>query len=57
MSKGRILFVNQEITPYLKESHMANIGRYLPQGIQETGKEIRNIIANALHKPDRIFTI
>jgi starch synthase len=44
MSKGRILFVNQEITPYLKESHMANIGRYLPQGIQETGKEIRTFM-------------
>ena len=44
MSKGRILFVTQEITPYLKESHMSNIGRYLPQGIQETGKEIRTFM-------------
>ena len=44
MSKGRILFVTQEITPYLKESHMANIGRFLPQGIQETGKEIRTFM-------------
>ena len=44
MSKGRILFVTQEITPYLKESHMANIGRFLPQGIQEMGKEIRTFM-------------
>jgi starch synthase len=44
MSKGRILFVTQEITPYMKESHMANIGRYLPQGIQEKGKEIRTFM-------------
>lgn len=41
MNKTRVLFVQQGITPYLKESPMSNIGRYLPQGIQEGGKEIR----------------
>jgi starch synthase len=41
MEKSRILFVEQEITPYIKESPMGKIGRYLPQGIQEKGKEIR----------------
>ncbi|MDR0970333.1 MAG: glycogen/starch synthase [Lentimicrobiaceae bacterium] len=41
MEKTRVLFVEQEITPYLKETHMSRIGRYLPQGIQERGKEIR----------------
>ena len=40
----RILFVAQEITPYLEESHMSKIGRYLPQGIQEKGKEIRTFM-------------
>ena len=39
--KPRILFVTQEITPYLPESEMSLICRHLPQGIQELGKEIR----------------
>jgi len=41
MSKKRVLFVAQEIMPYLPESHMSKIGRSLPQKIQESGKEIR----------------
>lgn len=41
MEKKKILFISQEITPYLPETEMSNIGRYLPQGIQESGKEIR----------------
>ena len=40
-SVKRVLFVNSEIYPYLPESEIANIGRYLPQGIQERKKEIR----------------
>jgi len=44
MEKKRILFVNQEITPYLPESHMSKIGRFLPQKIQESGKEIRTFM-------------
>ena len=44
MEKKRILFVNQEIMPYLEESHMSTIGRHLPQGIQERGKEIRTFM-------------
>ncbi len=41
MEKTKILFITQEITPYLPETEMSKIGRYLPQGIQEKGKEIR----------------
>ncbi|MBE0650916.1 MAG: glycogen/starch synthase [Bacteroidales bacterium] len=41
MVKKKVLFVAQEITPYLPESHMSKIGRYLPQKIQESGREIR----------------
>jgi len=41
MEKTKVLFIHQEITPYLKETPMSLIGRYLPQGIQEKGKEIR----------------
>ena len=43
-SAKRILFVNSEIFPYLPESGIANIGRYLPQGIQEMKKEIRSFM-------------
>ena len=38
---NRVLFVNSEITPFLPESPIANIGRQLPQGIQDRKKQIR----------------
>ncbi len=41
MEKKKVLFISQEITPYLPETKMSTIGRHLPQGIQERGKEIR----------------
>lgn len=41
MEKIKVLFVSQEITPYLPETEMSVIGRYLPQGILEKGREIR----------------
>ncbi len=41
MSKGRILFVNQEITPYVPETESSLFGRYLPAFTQEQGREIR----------------
>jgi len=44
MEKAKVLFVAQEITPYLKESPMGLIGRHLPQGIQEKGREIRTFM-------------
>lgn len=44
MEKVRVLFVQQEITPYLTESYIGNICRNLPQGIQEKGKEIRTFM-------------
>lgn len=44
MESKRILFVSQEITPYLPETHMSVIGRQLPQGIQERGREIRTFM-------------
>ena len=43
-SVKRVLFVNSEIFPYLPESDIANIGRFLPQGIQERKKEIRSFM-------------
>ena len=40
----KVLFVNSEIFPYLPESDIAVAGRYLPQGIQERGREIRSFM-------------
>jgi len=44
MENTKVLFISQEITPYLPESEMSLIGRNLPQGIQESGKEIRTFM-------------
>lgn len=41
MAKGRILFINQEVTPYSAENEASLIGRFLPQFTQELGREIR----------------
>ncbi len=43
-SVNRVLFVNSEIFPYLPETEIANIGRFLPQGVQERKKEIRSFM-------------
>ncbi|MEI8203382.1 MAG: glycogen/starch synthase [Bacteroidota bacterium] len=44
MRKARVLFVTEEITPYMADSHISEIGRYLPQGIQERCMEIRTFM-------------
>jgi len=44
MSSKKILYVCQEIMPYLPESHMSTISRNLPQAIQERGFEIRTFM-------------
>lgn len=44
MESTKVLYVSQDITPYLKESQMGLICRYLPQGIQEKGMEIRTFM-------------
>ena len=63
MESKRVLFVNSESLPYVPESTAAKIGRYLPQGIQESGKEIRSFMPkygcinerrNQLHEVIRI---
>jgi starch synthase len=41
---AKILFISQEITPYLPETEIADIGRKLPQAIQEKGREIRTFM-------------
>src|SRR4051812_22352912 len=44
MRKARILFVSSEIYPYLEMDEQSKIARFLPQGIQERGKEIRTFM-------------
>jgi starch synthase len=45
MTKAKkVLFITQEITPYVPESNMSTIGRRLPQLIQEGGTEIRTFM-------------
>ena len=44
MEKKRVLYVNQEIMPYLPETQISKIGRFLPQKTQEGGKEIRTFM-------------
>lgn len=41
MKSRRILYISQEIFPYLPESDIATTARQLPQGIQELGNDIR----------------
>ncbi|MCF8369187.1 MAG: glycogen/starch synthase [Bacteroidales bacterium] len=44
MEKVKVLYIAQEILPYLPESQMSTICRYLPQGTQESGREIRTFM-------------
>jgi len=44
MEKKKVLFISSEITPYLPETEMSRKSRFLPQGIQERGKEIRTFM-------------
>ena len=43
MSK-KILFINQEISPYVPDSYLSLMGRNLPQKMQEMGHEIRTFM-------------
>ena len=40
----KVLFINQEISPYVPDSEMSVMGRKLPQLIQEKGSEIRTFM-------------
>ena len=41
MTKKRVLYISQEIKPFLPETPISKTSRELPQKIQEAGKEIR----------------
>lgn len=44
MSQHRILFITQEIAPYLPDSENSVLGRKLPQKAQEAGFEVRTFM-------------
>jgi starch synthase len=44
MAKKKILFINQEISPYVPDTNMSVMGQALPQAIQEKGYEIRTFM-------------
>ena len=44
MNAKRILFITQEIAPYLPETEISKICRNLPEGIQGLGREIRTFM-------------
>ncbi|MGN0258362.1 MAG: glycogen/starch synthase [Bacteroides sp.] len=41
---NKVLFITQEITPYMAENEVSLLGRTLPQAIQERGREIRTFM-------------
>ena len=40
----KILFVSSEMVPYLPDSEIGTIGRFLPQGVQDRKREIRTFL-------------
>jgi starch synthase len=46
MSKPKVLFISQEISPYVCESEIAKKCKSIPYGISEKGKEIRLFMPN-----------
>ncbi len=40
----RVLYVSSEIYPYMPESVISTVGRFLPQGVQDNGHEIRSFM-------------
>lgn len=44
MSAKKVLFITQEIKPYVPESELSLIGQTLPQAIQDKGYEIRTFM-------------
>ena len=44
MAKERILFINQEITPYISANPLSSLGKFLPVAMQENGFEVRTFM-------------
>ena len=44
MKSRKVLFITQEITPYLPDTEVSLMGRRIPQFVQEHGREIRTFM-------------
>ncbi len=44
MAKKKILFINQEISPYVADNNLSIMGRELPKAMQDLGHEIRTFM-------------
>lgn len=44
MKAKKVLFITQELTPYVRETPQSVLSRQLPQAIQESGREIRTFM-------------
>lgn len=44
MATNKVLYISQEIAPYLPKTAMSVLGQKLPQGIQEKGAEVRTFM-------------
>ena len=44
MSNDKVLFISQEIKPYLPDSEMSIMGHDMPHGMQERGYEVRTFM-------------
>ena len=44
MAKKKILFINQEISPYVPDNYLSLMGKDLPQAMQERNHEIRTFM-------------
>lgn len=44
MKKGKILYISQEISPYLPSTNTSETGRKLPQSMHEKGYEVRTFM-------------
>jgi starch synthase len=53
MDINKVLFISQEISPYLPEGEMATTSRLLAQGVQEKGIEVRTFMPKYGYVNDR----
>ena len=44
MDINKVLYISQEIEPYLPTTALSQFGRYLPQTLQESGAEVRTFM-------------
>ena len=44
MDVKKVLYISQEIDPYLPSTAMGTFGRELTQGLQESGAEVRTFM-------------